>query len=125
MYKINPDGLDEFEVFCDHKTAGGGWTVFQKRLDGSVDFFRSWNDYKQGFGNPNGEFWLGLDRIHRLTVSGGYKLRVDLEDHQGKTVFAEYNSFAVASEGAKYKLSLGSYSGKLSSLKTFFATRIV
>ena len=36
VYKIDPDGLGEFEVFCDHKTAGGRWTVFQKRQDGSV-----------------------------------------------------------------------------------------
>ena len=112
VYKINPDGLGEFEVFCDQKSAGGGWTVFQKRRDGSVDFFRAWDDYERGFGNLNGEFWLGLDKIHRLTVSGGYKLRVDLEDHQGKTAFAEYSSFAVTSERAKYQLSLGSYSGK-------------
>ena len=111
VYKINPDGLGEFEVFCDQKTAGGGWTVFQKRRDGSVDFFRAWDDYKRGFSNLNGEFWLGLDKIHRLTVSGGYKLRVDLEDIHGKTAFAEYSSFSVTSERAKYQLSLGSYSG--------------
>ena len=111
VYKINPDGLGEFEVFCDQKTAGGGWTVFQKRRDGSVDFFRAWDDYKRGFGNLNGEFWLGLDKIHRLTVSAGYKLRVDLEDNHGNTVFAEYSSFSVTSERAKYQLNLGSYSG--------------
>ena len=113
VYKIDPDGLSEFEVYCDQKTAGGGWTVFQKRQDGSVDFYRNWDDYKRGFGNLNGEFWLGLDEIHRLTVSGSYKLRVDLEDLQGSTAFAEYSSFAVKSERAKYQLSLGSYSGTL------------
>ena len=98
-------------MYCDHKTAGGGWTVFQKRRDGSVDFYRSWDAYKRGFGNVNGEFWLGLDKIHRLTVSGNTKLHVDLEDIHGNTAFAEYNSFAVASERAKYQLSLGKYSG--------------
>ena len=66
---------------------------------------------KEGFGNLNGEFWLGLDKIHRQTVTGGYKLRIDLEDIHGKTAFAEYSSFSVTSERAKYQLSLGSYSG--------------
>ena len=110
--KICLGGLGEFEVFCDQKTAGGGWTVFQKRRDGSVDFLRAWDDYKRGFGNLNGEFWLGLDKIHRLSVSGGYKLRVDLEDIHGKTAFAEYSSFSVTNETANYQLNLGSYSGK-------------
>jgi ficolin len=85
--------------------------VFQKRLDGSVDFYRGWAEYKRGFGNLTGEFWLGLDKIHNLTSSGKYKLRVDLEDFAGKTYYAEYDLFEVASEGEKYKLSLGSYSG--------------
>ena len=86
--------------------------MFQRWGDGSVDFFRGWNDYKRGFGNLNGEFWLGLDKIHRLTVSGGYKLRIDLQDNHGKTAFAECSSFSVTSERAKYQLNLGSYSGK-------------
>ena len=98
-------------MFCDQKTAGGGWTVFQKRLDGSVDFYRGWNDDKRGFGNLNGAFWLGLDKIHRLTKTRS-KLRVDLEDTTGNNVYAEYNMFAVTSEKTKYQLSLGAYSGK-------------
>ena len=64
---IKSDELPAFDVFCDQTTDGGGWTVFQKRLNGSVDFYRYWNDYKCGFGDLNSEFWLGLDKIHRLT----------------------------------------------------------
>ena len=111
VYTINPDGSGEFDVFCDQTTAGGGWTVFQKRQDGSVEFYRGWTDYKQGFGNMDGEFWLGLDKIHRLTSSGQYKLRVDLETFAGNTAYAEYGLFGVASEDDKYKLSVTGYSG--------------
>ena len=88
--------------------------MFQKRLDGSVDFYRGWADYKNGFGNLNGEFWLGLDKINRLTNSERYKLRVDLEDTAGQKAYAEYDHFAVTSERTKYQLSLGTYSGEKS-----------
>ena len=98
-------------MFCDQTTVGEGWLVFQKRLDGSVDFYRGWTEYKRGFGNLTGEFWLGLDKLHRLTSSGKYKLRVDLEDFEGSTSYAEYDLFEVASETEKYKLSVGSYTG--------------
>ena len=54
--------------------------VFQKRFEGSVDFYLSWNDYKYGFGDVNGEFWLGLEKIHALTPDDNNMLRVDLED---------------------------------------------
>ena len=57
VYTIDPDNSGAFDVFCDQTTADGGWTVFRKRLDGSVDFSsRGWPDYKRGFGNLNGEF---------------------------------------------------------------------
>ncbi|KXJ05008.1 Angiopoietin-related protein 7, partial [Exaiptasia diaphana] len=110
VYTIDPDGKGRFKVYCDQKTAGGGWTVIQKRQDGSVDFYRGWNAYKNGFGDLKGEFWLGLDKINRLTHQAKSRLRVDLMDTKGKTAYAEYDYFAVASERAKYKLSLGTYS---------------
>ena len=115
VYTINPGNGGTFDVYCDQTTAGGGWTVFQKRLNGSVDFYRGWDDYKRGFGNLNGEFWLGLDKIHRLTKDRS-KLRVDLEDFSGNTRYAEYSSFGVGDERSKYKLSLGSYSGRYTTI---------
>ena len=111
VYTINPDGLGAFDVFCDQTTGGGGWSVFQKRMNGSVDFYLGWAEYKQGFGNLNGEFWLGLEKTHRMTSSGGYKLLVDLEDFAGNIVYAEYASFGVGNETTKYQLTVGSYSG--------------
>ncbi|XP_078379540.1 uncharacterized protein LOC144662574 [Oculina patagonica] len=111
VYTIKPDNLSAFDVFCDETTAGGGWTVFQKRQDGSVDFFLYWSDYKNGFGNLSDEFWLGNDKIHRLTSADNMRLRVDLEEFQGNTAYAEYDKFGVMSENDKYKLILGNYSG--------------
>ena len=113
VYTIHPDGQQPFYVYCDQTTAGGGWTVFQKRLDGAVDFYRGWNDYKAGFGHLNGEYWLGLDKLNKLTWNNykRYKLRVDLEDTAGNSAFAEYGYFAVSSEQSKYQLSLGTYHG--------------
>ncbi|XP_020899812.1 techylectin-5B [Exaiptasia diaphana] len=110
-YDVYPDDGGGFKVYCDQKTAGGGWTVFQRRKDGSVDFSRGWVDYKNGFGDLNGEFWLGLDKIHRLTHQTRNRLRVEIEDTKGKSAYAEYDLFDVTSERNKYKLSLGTYSG--------------
>ncbi len=83
--------------------------MFQKRLDGSVDFFLYRSDYKHGFGNLSGEFWLGNDNIHRLTSGVNNKLRMDLEDFEGNTRDAEYDMFGVVDESEKFKLILGSY----------------
>jgi hypothetical protein len=92
-------------------TDGGGWTVFQKRFDGSVDFYREWRDYKTGFGNMNGEFWLGNDKIHRLTKRNITILRVDVEDWNGTTGYAIYSSFVIANESDSYRLDVHGYSG--------------
>lgn len=111
VYRINPGGKQEFEVFCDQSAHGGGWVVIQKRFSDLVDFFRDWMSYKVGFGNLKGEFWLGLDKIHRLTSLKRMVLRVDLGDFQNMSVYAEYDKFRVLSEKAIYALELGKYTG--------------
>ena len=92
----------------------------RKDLTARFDFYRSWNDYKHGFGDLKSEFWLGLDKIHRLTSDNNSMLRVDLEDFEGNTAYAEYNLFGVMSEKDKYKLLLGSYSGRTISSSLLF-----
>ena len=111
LYIINPDGGKPMQVLCDMTTDGGGWTVFQRRLDGSVDFYLDWVSYKKGFGNLNGEFWLGNDNLHRLTAADDVTLRVDLEDFDGNITYAKYTTFKVADESDKYRLLVGGYSG--------------
>ncbi|XP_022086123.1 microfibril-associated glycoprotein 4-like [Acanthaster planci] len=112
VYKIQPEvGDGPIDVYCDMETDGGGWTVLQRRQDGSVDFDRDWESYRQGFGDLNGEFWLGNDNLHRLTTQGTYRLRVDLEDFEGNTAYAEYDTFRVADGSANYRLTVDDYSG--------------
>ncbi|EDO39897.1 predicted protein, partial [Nematostella vectensis] len=114
VYTIHPEGeFDAFKVYCDQTTDGGGWTVFQRRQDGSVDFYLGWADYKQGFGNETGEFWLGLDKIHLLThQTENTSLRVEMTNSDMATKHAKYSYFAVSDEDNKYTLRLGSYSGE-------------
>ncbi|XP_071785706.1 ficolin-2-like [Asterias amurensis] len=92
------------------ETDGGGWTVFQRRKDGSVDFFLDFANYSRGFGNLEGEFWLGNDNLHRLTAQGEYELRVDLSDFQNESSYANYESFSIADESDNYRLTVRGYS---------------
>ena len=110
VYIIKPDHQPEFQAYCNMDTDGGGWTVFQRRVDGSVDFYRYWTDYQQGFGNLSGEFWLGLDKIHRLTPTAT-QLRIDMQDFDGNSRYAQYSSFSVGDSVSKYTLSVSGYSG--------------
>ncbi|KAM3911203.1 ficolin-2-like [Leptodactylus fuscus] len=108
-YIIYPDGKQPLRVLCDMDTDGGGWIVFQRRYDGSVNFLCDWASYKTGFGNRLSEFWLGNDNIHSITSSGTWELRVDLQDFNFENYFAKYKSFKIMGETEKYKLVLGGF----------------
>ncbi|XP_062456844.1 tenascin-X-like isoform X10 [Rhea pennata] len=97
-------------VFCDMETNGGGWLVFQRRMNGLTDFWRGWADYARGFGNLSQEFWLGNEALHALTWGRPTELRVDLRA-PGEAVFAHYRDFAVAGPEDDFRLHLGAYSG--------------
>ena len=107
IYTVYPDKDTQIQVYCDMETTGGGWTVFQRRQDGSINFNQSWNGYKQGFGNLSGEFWLGNDHLAQMTAMKVYKLHIDLQDFDLWRVYAEYDDFLVLSEERLYRLVLG------------------
>lgn len=101
-----------FEVYCDQEFEGGGWLVFQNRYNGAVDFYRPWAEYKDGFGSLDGEFWLGLNKLHEITYSGQYELAIVMEGFDGDKAVARYSDFAIGSEEEFYNLNkLGTYSG--------------
>ncbi|KAM8933681.1 angiopoietin-related protein 2 [Pelodytes ibericus] len=112
IYLVKPENTNRLmQVWCDQRHDPGGWTIIHRRLDGSVNFFRNWETYKQGFGNIDGEYWLGLENIYWLTNQANYKLLITLEDWSGRKVFAEYASFRLEPESEFYKLRLGRYNG--------------
>uniref|UniRef100_A0A1A7X0X3 Tenascin C n=1 Tax=Iconisemion striatum TaxID=60296 RepID=A0A1A7X0X3_9TELE len=107
---IGGEETQPIQVYCDMTTDGGGWTVFLRRQNGKLEFFRNWKNYTAGFGNMNDEFWLGLSNLHKITSLGQYELRVDLRD-KGESAYAQYERFTIAEPRTRYKLYLGTYNG--------------
>ena len=111
VYTIDPGCGKPFSVWCNMNN-GGGWTVFQRRRDGSVDFYRGWAEFVSGFGDVKGEHWLGLKKISCLAGAKPVaQLRVDLADFEGNHKYAHYSYFSVGNPSTNYKLSVGGYSG--------------
>lgn len=125
IYKIqvpsNKQQQQPFFVLCE-VVNGVPWMVIQKREDGSVNFYKSWLDYVNGFGNLNGEFWLGLDKLHEITAASIQRLLVVLEDFDGKEKRAEYSEFSIAGEREHFTVNiLGKYNGTAGDSFTYHA----
>ncbi|XP_058120134.1 fibrinogen-like protein A [Anopheles coustani] len=111
MLKIE-ENVEPFEVFCEQNKFEGGWIVIQHRYDGSVNFYRNWTEYQNGFGALDGEFWLGLEYVHQITKNRPHELLVEIQDFHGNYGYAKYGQFELGSESEKYMLKkLGTYSG--------------
>ncbi|XP_068853211.1 angiopoietin-related protein 4 [Aphelocoma coerulescens] len=112
VFQVQPAGSQPFKVYCD-MTTEGGWTVIQRRMDGSVDFDQLWDAYKNGFGDLHGDFWLGLEKIHHLVQEGKYNLLIELEDWEGNSQAVQF-VFSLGGESTAYTLNLlGPLSGEL------------
>ncbi|KAH8329247.1 hypothetical protein KR074_006190, partial [Drosophila pseudoananassae] len=108
IYHIKLPGMSAFEAPCN----GSGWTVIQRRMDGSVDFNRSWTEYRDGFGNLTGEFFIGLEKLYQITQSKQYELLISLGKVNGSRDFVKYDNFRIGSEKNSYPLeSVGNYTG--------------
>jgi len=94
-------------VYCDTTSGGGGWTVIMRRKDGSVDFTnRDWVEYEDGFGDLEGEFWLGLRSMNCLTNEGNWELRLDYQLANGTRSYLHYTRFAVGTFEEQYRLTV-------------------
>ena len=116
IYTLTMNGNKSVSAYCDQKTDGGGWTVIQRRMDGSVNFYRRWQEYKEGFGQLHREFWFGNENIHLLTAqaaSSGSEAMVQLKVRgYGNTVYTDrYKFIQVDSEQKSYLLHVKKSSG--------------
>jgi hypothetical protein len=97
--------------YCDN-SSGTTYLVFQRRKDGSENFYRNWTDYQAGFGNSYGEFWLGNQYLAQLSSYTWWTLRVDLWDWSGNYAWAQYSNFSVSGVTTDYTLTtLGTFTG--------------
>ena len=116
IYRIQIPGMSDSDVRCD-MAEDGGWIVFQRRLDANVEFDRNMTEYINGFGQLNGSFWLGLDKIHRLAAPDrGAILRVDLKhkDNPNKILTVTYRKFIVYGENRSFQLFTDGFNGNIS-----------
>ncbi|XP_007890824.2 angiopoietin-related protein 3 [Callorhinchus milii] len=105
IYSIQPKGSQPFKTYCQ-MTPESGWTMIQRRIDGSEDFDRPWLDYKTGFGDLSGEFWLGLENFYQIARQGKYLLQIKLQDWKNNTSWIEY-TFRLSGEDNGYTLQIG------------------
>lgn len=112
VYRIQVPGVSPFPVYCDNDAAGVGWLVIQRRFNGSLSFYRNWQEYKDGFGDLNGEFFIGLEKLRAITALEPFELYIKLEDFHNETRHAKFDEFAIGREEDAYPLIvLGTYSG--------------
>eukprot|EP00105_Crassostrea_gigas_P041002 XP_019925150.1 PREDICTED: uncharacterized protein LOC105333851 [Crassostrea gigas] len=90
-------------------TTKGGWTIIQKRQSNS-NFARNWNEYKAGFGEVTGNYWIGNDALHYLTTRDNF-LRIQLKPFGDTTIQAEYRNFRVSDESENFRMTYEKYEG--------------
>ncbi|KAH8377654.1 hypothetical protein KR093_006458, partial [Drosophila rubida] len=114
IQKMSIHYVDTFPAYCDSELAGAGWTVIQRRKDASENFNRSWTDYRKGFGQVDSNYFIGLEKLHRLTNEKPHELYIYMKSAKNEIRTARYSLFKIADESDNYKLlSVGKYSAGL------------
>ena len=108
---IKPDDGKPFRVYCNMDTFGGGWTKISQRSTDSLSFYRAWKSYKYGFGYLNGDGWLGLQKMYRLTKSQPAELLITIYTRNGNYYYPQYKNFSVGSEATAYTLYVSGFTG--------------
>ena len=65
------------QVHCD--MANRGWTTFMRKStfnESTMNF--GWTAYKNGFGDLEGDFWMGNEFLHRISTQKKLKMLIQL-----------------------------------------------
>ncbi|XP_053698047.1 ficolin-1-like isoform X2 [Sabethes cyaneus] len=121
VYLLNPtvSSIAPFPAYCENNVEGGGWTVIHRRFNGDLSFNRSWADFKNGFGDLQGQFWLGLEKMHQITRFFDHELLVLTTLKDGSSRSARFSRFAVGSELNLYRLLVGQFVAGYSAYRDF------
>uniref|UniRef100_A0A182QMZ3 Fibrinogen C-terminal domain-containing protein n=1 Tax=Anopheles farauti TaxID=69004 RepID=A0A182QMZ3_9DIPT len=112
LYRIWDGNAASTQYYCQTELYGGGWTMIQRRTSARTNFTRSYQEYKDGFGHPEQDFWIGLTRLNQITSLEQYELAVLMDGFDGSTATARYTSFMVGPESDGFRLTtLSGYSG--------------
>ena len=109
IYPGTPD-LPSLPVSCDQETDGGGWIMYLRRLDGTVNFTKNWEAYKRGFGqngNSTTELWLGNENVYQVLQSYGTtecELRIEVDAWDEKQRWLVATNFRMKNESSQYTL---------------------
>ncbi|XP_060656663.1 fibrinogen-like protein 1 [Drosophila nasuta] len=110
VHQLNVSGVGFFDVLCNSQIAGPGWIVIQQRVGGNESFNRDWATYRKGFGSYKSDFFLGLEKMHRITSLQRFELYIHLVAVNGSVFYAGYDDFKISDEDHGYALSLGKFS---------------
>ncbi len=111
-------GLNEIldNVFCPNDD-DPQWLTIQNRETNSIDFNRTWFEYRRGFGNVHNQtdFWIGNENLHWLTTTYSCRLKIELTDWYNETRTAIYETFRIANPQDGYRIQIGGYHGDIES----------
>ncbi|XP_050430438.1 protein scabrous-like [Adelges cooleyi] len=117
-YLISPNGKKTFLVHCEISD-DMSWITFQRRTNDQLNFNKDWKGYSEGFGHLYGDFWLGNDVIHQLTLYNKSSLRIHMTDIYGNNWQADYANFTLSDANSGYRLNVSGYQGNASDALSF------
>lgn len=107
-----------FNVFCpisNDEYENNQWFVIQDRQTNQINFNRTWNEYRRGFGDilHHKNFWIGNENLYWLTNSYQCRLKIELTDWRNETRQAIYELFRISNQNDNYRIQIDGYHGNI------------